>query len=156
MRQWIGSALVQIMACRLFGAKPLSNPIWFIVNWALRSRLQWKFNQNKKLIIHEIASASVVCEMAAILSRGRWDKMWNNNECFPLCQTLIYKQLFLYTTNYADFDIVCMYFRTFPFALMVTCYSCVLNVSYIYIYIYGNKYGHSDDVRASNSCLDYE
>ena len=27
MRQWIGSALVQIMACRLFGAKPLSKPI---------------------------------------------------------------------------------------------------------------------------------
>ena len=24
MRQWIGPALVQIMACRLFGAKPLS------------------------------------------------------------------------------------------------------------------------------------
>ena len=24
MRQWIGSALFQIMACRLFGAKPLS------------------------------------------------------------------------------------------------------------------------------------
>ena len=27
MRQWIGSALVQIMACRLFGAKPLSKPM---------------------------------------------------------------------------------------------------------------------------------
>ena len=27
MHQWIGSALVQIMACRLFGAKPLSNPM---------------------------------------------------------------------------------------------------------------------------------
>ena len=27
MRQWIGSALVQIMACRLVGAKPLSKPI---------------------------------------------------------------------------------------------------------------------------------
>ena len=26
-RQWIGSALVQIMACRLFGAKPLSEPM---------------------------------------------------------------------------------------------------------------------------------
>ena len=24
MHQWIGSALVQLMACRLFGAKPLS------------------------------------------------------------------------------------------------------------------------------------
>ena len=27
MHQWIGSALVQIMACRLFGAKPLPEPI---------------------------------------------------------------------------------------------------------------------------------
>ena len=27
MRQWIGSALAQIMACRLFGAKPLSKPM---------------------------------------------------------------------------------------------------------------------------------
>ena len=27
MRRWIGSALVQIMACRLFGAKPLSKPM---------------------------------------------------------------------------------------------------------------------------------
>ena len=26
MRQWIGSALIQIMACRLLGAKPLSKP----------------------------------------------------------------------------------------------------------------------------------
>ena len=26
IRQWIGSALVQIMACRLFGAEPLSKP----------------------------------------------------------------------------------------------------------------------------------
>ena len=27
MRQWIGSALVQIMACRLFGAQPLPKPM---------------------------------------------------------------------------------------------------------------------------------
>ena len=27
MHQWIGSALAQIMACRLFGAKPLSKPM---------------------------------------------------------------------------------------------------------------------------------
>ena len=27
MRQWMGLALVQIMACRLFGAKPLSIPM---------------------------------------------------------------------------------------------------------------------------------
>ena len=33
MRQWIGSALVQIMTCRLFGAKPLSTPM--LVNFQL-------------------------------------------------------------------------------------------------------------------------
>ena len=27
MRQWIGSALVQHMACRLFGAKPFAEPM---------------------------------------------------------------------------------------------------------------------------------
>ena len=27
MPQWVGSALVQIMACRLFDAKPLSKPM---------------------------------------------------------------------------------------------------------------------------------
>ena len=27
MRQWTGSALIQVMACRLFGAKPLPEPM---------------------------------------------------------------------------------------------------------------------------------
>ena len=35
MRQWIRSALVRIMACRLFGAKPLSEPNWNVVNCTL-------------------------------------------------------------------------------------------------------------------------
>ena len=36
---------------------------------------QWDFDQNtKKKIIHENASENVVCEMAAILSRG--DEFW--------------------------------------------------------------------------------
>ena len=41
-----------------------------IVNWTLRSKLQWNFNQNTKLFIHENASENVVFEKAAILSRG--------------------------------------------------------------------------------------
>ena len=48
MRQWIVSVLVQIMACRLLGARPLSKQCWVIANWALRNKLQWHFNQNKK------------------------------------------------------------------------------------------------------------
>ena len=75
MCQWIGSALVHIMACHLFGTKPLSEPNKFnqysvIVNWTPRNKLQWNFNQNTKLFIHKNASENIVCEMAAIFSRG--------------------------------------------------------------------------------------
>ena len=48
-----GSVLVQIIVCRLFGAKPLSNQCWVIVNWTLLNKLQWNFNQNTKLFIHK-------------------------------------------------------------------------------------------------------
>ena len=76
MRQWIRSALVQIMACRLFGAKPSSKPMLGSCELTHRNKLQWNFNQNKKLFIHENASENTVCEMAAILSRGRWVKWY--------------------------------------------------------------------------------
>ena len=48
---------------------------WVIVNWnlsMLRNNLQWNFNQNTVLFIHENASENIVCKMVAILSRGRW------------------------------------------------------------------------------------
>ena len=50
MHQWTVLALVQIMACGLFGAKPYQNTIIFI---------------------QENARENIVCETAAILSRGR-------------------------------------------------------------------------------------
>ena len=45
------------------------NQCWNIVNWTLRNKLQWKFNRNSNIFIHKNAFESVVCEMAAILSR---------------------------------------------------------------------------------------
>ena len=48
------------------------NQCWLIVNWTLRHNFQWNVNQNTKLIIHENAFENIVCEMTAILSRGRW------------------------------------------------------------------------------------
>ena len=36
----------------------------------LRNKLQWNFNHSTKLSIHENASENIVCEKAAILSRG--------------------------------------------------------------------------------------
>ena len=45
---------------------------WLLVNWSLRNKLQWNSNPNTELFIQEKAFKNVVCEMAAILSRGRW------------------------------------------------------------------------------------
>ena len=74
MHPWIGSAFAEIMACHLFGVKPLSQPMlgYCQLNHTYRNKLQWNFNQNKKLFIHENASKCNVCKMAAILSRGIW------------------------------------------------------------------------------------
>ena len=54
MCQWFGSAFVQIMACRLIGAKPLSRPILGYVNWPLRNELQWDFNKNTKCTFSKV------------------------------------------------------------------------------------------------------
>ena len=64
------------MVCRLFGTKPLSGQTFRYSEelspgpLVYRNTLQWNFNQNRKLFIHGNASEYIVCEMAAILSRG--------------------------------------------------------------------------------------
>ena len=81
-------ALVQIMAWRRPGDKPLSEPMmvswpthicvtwpqwvnqcWPIVNITLRNKLQWNFHQNKANFNQENAFEDDVCQMAAILLR---------------------------------------------------------------------------------------
>ena len=84
MHQCIGSALVQIMACRLSAPNHYLNQCWVIVNWCrmnklqwninLMNKLQWNINQNTKLFSHEIASENIICEMTAIFSSG-WDEL---------------------------------------------------------------------------------
>ena len=71
MRRWTGSVLIQAMPCRLFGVKPLPEPM-LTVNWTLVNNFRWNSSRNTKLFIHENAFEIVVCEMAAILSRARW------------------------------------------------------------------------------------
>ena len=48
-------------------------------------KLQWHFNQNTKLAIHENASENIVCEVAAILFRGRWVKVIVIEQCLSCC-----------------------------------------------------------------------
>ena len=47
------------------------NQSWVIVNWTLRNKLQWKFNQNTNIFIQENAydNIYIVWKMAATLSR---------------------------------------------------------------------------------------
>ena len=60
---------VQIMACRLIGAKPLSEPMLEYCYWTGRNKLQWKFNWNSYFIIQENVFEKVVWKIAAILSQ---------------------------------------------------------------------------------------
>ena len=71
MRQWAGSALIQVMACSRFGA-PSHYLIqcWLIVNRTVRNKLYWNFNRNSTTFIHENAFENIVCEMADILFGG--------------------------------------------------------------------------------------
>ena len=57
------------MACRLAGAKPLSETKLYSVNSNLRSKLQWNLKRNSCVFLQENAFENVVYEMASILSR---------------------------------------------------------------------------------------
>ena len=50
MRHWMGSAMVQIMACWLFHSAQnhYLSQCWVIVNWTFWNKLQWNFCQNTK------------------------------------------------------------------------------------------------------------
>ena len=52
-----------------FSTKPLSQPILCIVNWTVRNKHKWNFNQNRTIFIQENAFENIVCKLAAILSQ---------------------------------------------------------------------------------------
>ena len=68
------------------------NQCWDIVNWTLRIKLRWNFNQNTKLFIHKHASEHkhIVFEMAVILSRRRWVLThWGRDKMVAFSQTTL-------------------------------------------------------------------
>ena len=84
MHQWIEAALVEIMTCRLFGAKPLSQ-----TNAGLLSISPLGTNFSEILIkIKKISLTKMhlkiyrLCEMAAILSRGGWVNSLRPDEAY--------------------------------------------------------------------------
>ena len=53
MRQWAGLALVQVMACRLFGAKPLPEPMLAYCQYDSWEQMSVNSNQNYIIFIQE-------------------------------------------------------------------------------------------------------
>ena len=72
MRRWTARAVAQVMACRLFSTKPLSEPIHAYKRGRLnlQEHTLWISTQNAKLSIPEDAFENFVCEMGAIMFRG--------------------------------------------------------------------------------------
>ena len=72
MRQIIGQHWFKEWLVAYSAPSHYLNQCWRIVNWTLGDKRQWNLNQNTFFFIHESAFENIVCEMVAILSRGRW------------------------------------------------------------------------------------
>ena len=69
MRQWNKSSLVQIKACRLFGIKPLPEPMPTYFQLGPKEQVQWNFDRNSNIFIQGNVREYVVCKIVAILPR---------------------------------------------------------------------------------------
>ena len=69
MHQWPGSSLVQVMAWRLFDAKPLPEPMLPYCQLDFWEQITYNLHQNSIIFIQENVFENVVWKMAAILSR---------------------------------------------------------------------------------------
>ena len=71
MRRWTGSTLVQVMACRLFGTKPLLKAMLSYNQFNSREQISLKFESE---FYHSISRKFILnvssVKMAAILSRA--------------------------------------------------------------------------------------
>ena len=72
MRQYYIPTLVQIMACRLFDAKPLSGPMLPHCQWDPKEHMSVIFYSKFKVFIHVNALEHAVLELTAIWSRTQY------------------------------------------------------------------------------------
>ena len=77
------------MACRLFGAKPLPEPMLSYCQLDPQEQISVNFDSNYEHFIDQNALENFVWEMAAILSRGRWA-----NRVYIKCDFILFDYLY--------------------------------------------------------------
>ena len=84
MRQWIKHHWFRWWLVAWTAPSHYLKQCWIIVNWTLRSKLQWNFSRNSNIFIEENPFQNVVWKMVAILSRpqcvntSRLRQNWRN------------------------------------------------------------------------------
>ena len=110
------------MACRLVGAKPLSEPMLEYFNWTPRNKLQWNFNRNSDIFIQEKPSKTVVWKMLAILSRSqcvivrRAGLLWSQQDFEWRWSVPLFKCLTVLEFSFILFDL-CLLITFFNFIM---------------------------------------
>ena len=66
------------------------NQCWNIVNWTLRNKPQWNFDQHSYIFIKKNAFENLICKMAAILSQP---ECVNNNTFSIFMLEILYEKL---------------------------------------------------------------
>ena len=87
MHHWSLSSLVEVMACRLFGDKPLPAPIMTYHPDTL-PELKRNLNQNANIFCHENDLENPICHYCSG-SNELNDHIWNNNPSFLLHSPII-------------------------------------------------------------------
>ena len=66
------------MGCCLFGVPShYLNQYWLLVNWTMRKKFQWKYNQTTGIFIQQNAFQSVFCKLSAIWIQPKCVKHWS-------------------------------------------------------------------------------
>ena len=73
MCQWTAPALIQVTACRLFGAKSLPETT---LTYCQLDILQWNTNRDTKLYIHGNAHKTSSAKWRPFYQVGRWNNRW--------------------------------------------------------------------------------
>ena len=89
------STLVQVMTYHLFGAKPLSEPMWTYCQFDPWNKLQWNLQWNSNFFTEENTFENVVSNMLASLFTPQCNNVWLTLDPPPDCP--LQKRLTIYS-----------------------------------------------------------